>query len=79
MLLSVGPIAAKSNAGDFFNRYKVAAKQSEKNWKVASVFTGDTTPAFAYAATAGVGGKAELKEGPDTDRYSIITPALGRP
>lgn len=55
----------------------VAAKQSENDWKMTSVFTGDTTPTVTYAAAAGVGGKAELKEGPDNDRYSIITPALG--
>lgn len=55
----------------------VAAKQSEKNWKVTRVCTEDTMPTFSYAAAAGVGGKAELKEGPDNDRYSIITPALG--
>lgn len=44
---------------------------------MTSVFTEDTTPTFTYAAAAGVGGKAELKEGLDNDRYSIITPALG--
>ncbi|WP_448142282.1 RHS repeat domain-containing protein [Stenotrophomonas bentonitica] len=69
---SGAPTPAKGSGGPV-----VAAKKSAENWKVTSVFTGDTTPTFTYAAAAGVGGKAELKEGPDNDRYSIITPALG--
>lgn len=45
--------------------------------EVTSAFTGDTKTTFTYAAAYGVGVKAELKEGPNNDRYSIATPALG--
>jgi hypothetical protein len=53
-----------------------APAQSGKG-QVTSVFSGDAKPTFTYAAALGVGGKAELKEGPNNDRYSITTPALG--
>ena len=52
-------------------------KEPGGKWQTSSVFTGDTETTFTYAAALGVGGKAELREGPDNDRYGIITPALG--
>lgn len=69
---SGAPTQARRSSGS-----AAASKRSGGQWQVTSIVTGDTTPTFTYAAAVGVGGKAELKEGPDNDRYSIITPALG--
>lgn len=55
---------------------EVAANGNGRGY-VTSVFTGDRATTFTYAAASGVGFKAELKEGPDNDRYAITTPSVG--
>ncbi len=54
-----------------------SAAHSGGKGQMTSYFTGDKQATFTYAAALGVGFKGEFKKGPDNNRYSIITPALG--
>ncbi len=76
-----GAISSSGKAGSSASSStaKTGPAQSEqgKGWSGTSVFTGDKKVTFTGVAALGSGIKAEKVTGPENDKVSFVTPALG--